>query len=234
MPRNGDVRAIEPSAKRRRQRVVELKLIDDEMQILRNVDLIAATTAVLGMDGDIAVARPMSPEVAVAESRIAETVREDDDGVECGCRSFGRHTAGQRAGGHTSGCIDVHRNMALPLRVEPIEVVLDDAIWAGACKLCELRIGQRPARNRCARGGEHEATDCGEPVHIQDSWQRRASGGTLAARVPASRGCRHARMPPLGGRCLNGIWRVACGGWVLPATRYPLQAGGWVASADLR
>src|SRR5437667_11033369 len=122
MPRNGDVRAIEPSAKRRRQRVVELKLIDDEMQILRNVDLIAATTVVFGMDGDIAVACPMSPEIAVAESRIAETVREDDDGVECGCRPFGRHTAGQRAGGHTRGRIAVHRTMALPLRVGPSEL----------------------------------------------------------------------------------------------------------------
>src|SRR5207302_7452310 len=128
----------------------------------------------------------------VAESRIAETVREDDDGVECGCRPFGRHTAGQRAGGHTSGRVDVHRNMALPLRVEPIEVVLDDAIWAGACKLCELRIDQRPARNRCARCSERETSDCGEPVHIQDSLLRLASGGTLAARLPASRWCRHA------------------------------------------
>src|SRR5438132_6474198 len=95
------------------------------------------------MDRNVTVTRPMLAEIPITESRVAEAVRKNDD----------RHV---RLGG--IGSIDVDRNVALTLCIEPVDVVLRDAMRPRLRQTCDRRIGDdRVSRHRCAPCESEEA-----------------------------------------------------------------------------
>src|SRR5207245_10709759 len=184
-----DVRAIDASAEWRWQRVVLFQLVDDEVDVFGEISPIApiephaeqmppsaschrgVCADMTGMNAHISITRPMRSEISVTNTRVTQSVREDDD--RHGFVRFGR--------------VNVHRHMALPLGVEPIAVVLHNAVWTGMRELCESGILQRAARNGRAGCCQYETGDRCGAVHIQDCGliHRPTSGGTLAARVAA-------------------------------------------------
>src|SRR5438445_5466349 len=95
------------------------------------------------MDRDVTVTRPMLAEIAIAESRVAEAVRKND----------GRHV---RPG--WIGRVDVDRNVALTFCIEPVDVVLRNAMRSRLRQTCDRRIGnERVSRHRRARCESEEA-----------------------------------------------------------------------------